>query len=48
MPTMQELHSSANVGKLPAEDFEDRSLEYPGETWRSTPPSGPFVSLTGP
>ena len=48
MPTMQELHSYANVDKLPAEDFEDRSLEYPRETWRSTLLSGPFVSLTGP
>jgi hypothetical protein len=28
MPTMQELHSSANVDKLPAGDFEDRSLVF--------------------
>jgi hypothetical protein len=31
MPTMQELHSSANVDKLPAEDFEDRSLVFSRE-----------------
>ena len=47
MPTMQELQ--ANVDKLPAEDFEDRSLENPRETRRSAPlQSDPFVSLTGP
>ena len=32
MPTMQELHGSANVDKLPSEDFEDRSLVFPRET----------------
>jgi hypothetical protein len=32
MPTMQELHSSANVDKLPSEDFEDRSLVFPRAT----------------
>jgi hypothetical protein len=49
MPTMQELHGSANVDKLRAEDFEDRSLEYPRETRRSAPPrSDPFVSFIGP
>jgi hypothetical protein len=32
MPTMQELHGSANVGKLPTENFEDRSLVFPRET----------------
>jgi hypothetical protein len=31
MPTMQELHGSANVDKLPAEDFEDRSLVFSRE-----------------
>jgi len=31
MPTMQELHSSANVDKLPTEDFEDRSLVFSRE-----------------
>ena len=31
MPTMQELHSCANVDKLPAEDFEDRSLVFSRE-----------------
>jgi hypothetical protein len=30
MPTMQEL--SANVDKLPAEDFEDTSLVFSRET----------------
>jgi hypothetical protein len=34
MPTMQELHGSANVDKLPAEDFEDRSLVFARETKR--------------
>ena len=47
MPTMQELHSSANVDKLPAEDFEDRSLEYPRETKRSAP-KGYDPWLVGP
>jgi hypothetical protein len=32
LPTMQELHLSANVNKLPVEDFEDRSLVFPRET----------------
>jgi hypothetical protein len=32
MPTMQELHGSANVDKLSAEDFEDRSLVFSRET----------------
>jgi hypothetical protein len=32
MPTMQELHGSANVDKLLAEDFEDRSLVFSRET----------------
>ena len=31
MPTMQELHSSASVDKLSAEDFEDRSLVFSRE-----------------
>jgi hypothetical protein len=34
MPTMQELHGAAGVDKLPAQDFEDRSLVYPRETKR--------------
>jgi hypothetical protein len=34
MPTMQELHRSANVDKLPTEDFEDRSLVFSRETKR--------------
>lgn len=34
MPTMQELQSSANVDRLAAEDFEDRSLVFPRETRR--------------
>ena len=29
MPTIQQLHSSANVDKLKAEDFEDRSSVFP-------------------
>jgi hypothetical protein len=37
MPTMQELHGSAHIDKLPAEDFEDRSLVHPRETVRSAP-----------
>jgi hypothetical protein len=32
MPTMQELHLSANVDNLPTEDFEDRSLIFSRET----------------
>jgi hypothetical protein len=31
MPTMQELHLSANVDRLPTEDFEDRSLVFSRE-----------------
>ena len=47
MPTMQELQ--ANVDKLPAEDFEDRSLVYPRETRRSAPKGSDLgVSLMGP
>jgi hypothetical protein len=34
MPTMQELHSSASIDKLPSEDIEDRSLVFPRETKR--------------
>ena len=37
MPTMQELHGSAHIDKLPVEDFEDRSLEHPRETKPSAP-----------
>jgi len=33
MPTLQELQS-AGANKLPAEDFDDRSLVYPRETKR--------------
>jgi hypothetical protein len=29
MMSLQELHSTANVNKLPIEDFEDQSLVYP-------------------
>ena len=29
MPTMQQLHRTAGVDKLPVEDFDDRSLVYP-------------------
>ena len=32
MPTTQELHGAAGVDKLPAQDFEDRSLGYTRET----------------
>jgi hypothetical protein len=47
MRTMQELQ--ANVDKLPVEDFEDRSLEYPRETRRSAPKGSDLgVSLLGP
>jgi hypothetical protein len=31
MPTIQELQSTARAYKLPAEDFDDRSLVYPRE-----------------
>lgn len=31
MPAIQELQSGAGVDKLPADDFEDRSLVYPRE-----------------
>jgi hypothetical protein len=34
MPTLQELQSAASAKKLPAEDFDDRSLVYPRETKR--------------
>jgi len=33
-PSLQEMYSAANVNKLPAEDFDDRSLVYPRETQR--------------
>ena len=29
MPSLQELHSMANVQKLPLQDIEDQSLMYP-------------------
>ena len=34
MPSMQELHTAAGVNKLPIEEFEDMSLEYPTATKR--------------
>jgi hypothetical protein len=34
MPPMQQLQSGASVDKLPADDFEDRSLVYPREPKR--------------
>ena len=34
MPSMQELHTAASVNKLPIEEFEDMSLEYPTATKR--------------
>ena len=37
MPTIEQLHRSANVDKLPAEDFDDRSLVFPRETKRGEP-----------
>lgn len=29
MPSLQELHATANVNKLPVQDIEDQSLVYP-------------------
>jgi hypothetical protein len=29
MPSLQELHATANVNKLPAQEIEDQSLVYP-------------------
>ena len=29
MPSLQELHATANVHKLPVQEIEDRSLVYP-------------------
>jgi hypothetical protein len=29
MPSLQELHTMADVNKLPIQDFEDQSLMYP-------------------
>ncbi len=34
MPSLQELHTAAGVNKLPIEEFEDMSLEYPTATKR--------------
>jgi hypothetical protein len=34
MPSIQELQSSRETGKLPVQDFEDRSLVFPRETTR--------------
>jgi hypothetical protein len=32
MPSLQELHSMANVQKLPLQDIDDQSLMYPSGT----------------
>lgn len=32
--TLQDLQGARNAGKLPAEDFDDRSLVFPRETTR--------------
>jgi hypothetical protein len=29
MPSLQELHATANVNKLPVQEIEDQSLVYP-------------------
>jgi hypothetical protein len=34
MPSLQELQSTADVNKLPIEEFEDRSLVYSNEKKR--------------
>lgn len=34
MPSIQELQSTNAAGKLPAQDFEDRSLVFPRESTR--------------
>lgn len=34
IPSLQDMQSAADVNKLPAQDFEDRSLVYPRETGR--------------
>ena len=34
MPSLQELHTAADVNKLPIEDFEDMSLVYSTVTKR--------------
>ncbi len=34
MPPIQELQSSRESGKLPVQEFEDRSLVFPRETSR--------------
>ena len=34
MPSLQELHTAADVNKLPTEDFEDMSLVNPRVTKR--------------
>jgi hypothetical protein len=34
MPTVQEMQKAAQQGKLPGEDFEDRSLVFPREAQR--------------
>jgi hypothetical protein len=34
MPSLQELHTAANVNKLPIEEFEDMSLVYSTVTKR--------------
>jgi hypothetical protein len=34
MPTLQDMQSARGADKLPAEDFDDRSLVFPRETKR--------------
>jgi hypothetical protein len=34
IPSLQEMQSVATVNKLPAQDFEDRSLVFPRESGR--------------
>ena len=38
MPSLQELHSMANVHKLPLQDIEDQSLIYPNGTSEEAQP----------
>ncbi|MBV9532219.1 MAG: hypothetical protein JO283_14435 [Bradyrhizobium sp.] len=50
MPTIQQLHSFANVDKLPTQDFDDRSLVFPREAKRGDPnwEKDRAANLTGP
>ncbi|MBR0696015.1 hypothetical protein [Bradyrhizobium lablabi] len=34
MPSLHELHTTANANKLPNQEIEDRSLIFPGEAKR--------------